>query len=98
MWIINGLVVDVVIVWVVIDDGICGFIVFIDILGFIVNIIGYKLLLWVLIISELVFDNVWLFVDVMLFGVIGFRVLLVCLLEVCYGIVWGVMGVVRLVW
>ncbi len=89
MWITNGSVADVAIVWAATDDGIRGFIVPTDTPGFTANTIGHKLSLRASITSELVLDNVRLPADAMLPGATGLRAPLACLSEARYGIVWG---------
>lgn len=95
MWIINLFLVDIVVVWVKDEEGIiCGVIVEKDMFGFSVFEIYGKWLLCVSIIGELVFEDVCVFKVNVLFNVQGFKGLLFCLSKVCYGIVWGVVGVV----
>lgn len=98
MWITNGSVADVAIVWAATDDGIRGFIVPTDTPGFTANTIGHKLSLRASITSELVLDNVRLPADAMLPGATGLRAPLACLSEARYGIVWGAMGAARSAW
>jgi glutaryl-CoA dehydrogenase len=98
MWITNGSVADVAIVWAVTDDGICGFIVPTDTPGFSANTIHHKLSLRASITSELVLDDVRLPDDALLPEVKGLKGPLSCLSEARYGIVWGSMGAARSAW
>lgn len=94
MWIISGLVVDLVIVWVQIEDGIQGFVLEKGMVGFIMQEIKYKMSLCVLLIGVLFFDDVCVFDSYCLLNVKGLKGLLGCLIQVCYGISWGLIGVV----
>jgi glutaryl-CoA dehydrogenase len=98
MWITNGSIADVAIVWAATDGGIRGFIVPTDAPGFSASTIHRKLSLRASITSELVIDDVRLPEDAMLPGAIGLRGPLACLSEARYGIVWGAMGAARSAW
>jgi glutaryl-CoA dehydrogenase len=95
MWITNGSVSDVAIVWANTDDGIRGFVVPCDAPGFSAPDIHKKLSLRASVTSELVFDEVRLPAGAMLPGVEGLRGPLSCLNEARFGIIWGVMGAAR---
>jgi len=95
MWITNGSVSDVAIVWANTDDGIRGFAVPCDAPGFSAPDIHKKLSLRASITSELVMEDVRLPADAMLPGVKGLRGPLSCLNEARFGIIWGVMGAAR---
>jgi len=96
MWITNGNVADVAVVWARADDGtIRGFIVPTDTDGFTANPIKHKMSLRASNTAELVLDNVRLPADAMLPGVASMRGPLSCLSEARYGILWGVMGAAR---
>jgi glutaryl-CoA dehydrogenase len=95
MWITNGSVSDVAIVWANTDDGIRGFVVPSDVAGFSAPDIHKKLSLRASVTSELVLDDVRLPASAMLPGVKGLRGPLTCLNEARFGIVWGVMGAAR---
>jgi glutaryl-CoA dehydrogenase len=95
MWITNGSVSDVAIVWANTDDGIRGFVVPCDLPGFTAPDIHKKLSLRASVTSELVMDDVRLPADAVLPAVEGLRGPLSCLNEARYGIVWGVMGAAR---
>jgi glutaryl-CoA dehydrogenase len=95
MWITNGGVSDVAVVWARTDDGVRGFVVPTDTPGFTANDIERKISLRASVTSELVLDDVRLPEDAMLPGVQGMRGPLSCLNEARYGIVWGSMGAAR---
>ncbi|MFC4586308.1 acyl-CoA dehydrogenase family protein [Sphaerisporangium corydalis] len=95
MWITNGSVADVAIVWAATDEGIRGFLVPTSAPGFTANVIHKKLSLRASITSELVLDGVRLPGDAILPGAEGLKGPLSCLSEARYGIVWGVAGAAR---
>ncbi len=95
MWITNGSVADVAIVWAQTDDGIRGFIVPTDTPGFSAPKITKKLSLRASITSELVLEDVHLPRDSVLPEVTGLRGPLSCLNEARFGIVFGVLGAAR---
>jgi glutaryl-CoA dehydrogenase len=95
MWITNGGVADVAVVWASTDDGIRGFLVPTDSPGFTANDILRKLSLRASVTSELVLDGVRLPEDAVLPGVTGIKGPLSCLSEARFGIVWGAMGAAR---
>ncbi len=95
MWITNGSVSDVAIVWAHTDEGIRGFVVPCDVPGFSAPDIHKKLSLRASVTSELVFDDVRLPAGAVLPGVQGLKGPLSCLNEARYGIIWGVMGAAR---
>ena len=96
MWITNGNLADVAVVWARADDGtIRGFIVPTDTDGFTANAIKHKMSLRASNTSELVLENVRLPADALLPGVASMRGPLSCLSEARYGILWGVMGAAR---
>jgi glutaryl-CoA dehydrogenase len=95
MWITNGGIADVAVVWAQTDDGVRGFLVPTDSPGFSTNDIHRKLSLRASITSELVLDDVRLPEDAALPGVVGMKGPLSCLSEARYGIVWGAMGAAR---
>ncbi len=98
LWITNGSVADVAVVWAATDDGIRGFIVPTRTAGFSANTIHHKLSLRASITSELVLDDVRLPADAMLPEAKGLRGPLSCLSEARYGIIWGSMGAARSAW
>ncbi len=95
MWITNGSVADVAIVWAATDEGIRGFLVPTSTPGFSANVIHKKLSLRASITSELVLDDVRLPNNAVLPGAEGLKAPLSCLSEARFGIVWGVAGAAR---
>ena len=95
MWITNGNVADVAVVWARTDEGIRGFVVPTDTPGFQANLIHKKMSLSASVTSELVFDRVKLPADAVLPGVASLRGPLSCLNEARYGIVFGTLGAAR---
>ena len=95
MWITNGNVADVAVVWARTEDGIRGFVVPTDTPGFTAIEIHKKLSLRASVTSELVLDDVRLPADAVLPGVVGLRGPLSCLNEARYGIVFGTPGAAR---
>jgi len=95
MWITNGGIADVAIVWANGDEGVLGFIVPTDTPGFSTQDIHRKLSLRASVTSELILDDVRLPEDALLPGVRGMKGPLSCLTEARYGIVWGAMGAAR---
>jgi glutaryl-CoA dehydrogenase len=95
MWITNGGVADVAVVWARTDDGIRGFLVPRDTPGFTTQDIHRKHSLRASITSELILDDVRLREDAVLPGVTGMRGPLSCLSEARYGILWGSVGAAR---
>jgi glutaryl-CoA dehydrogenase len=95
MWITNGSVAGVAVVWAQTDEGIRGFAVPTDTPGFSAPEIKHKWSLRASVTSELVLDDVRLPADAVLPGVTGLRGPLSCLSHARYGIVWGAMGAAR---
>jgi glutaryl-CoA dehydrogenase len=95
MWITNGSVADLAIVWARADGGIRGFLVPTDTPGFSSSDVHHKLSLRASVTSELVLDDVRLPADAVLPGVTGMKGPLSCLSEARFGIVWGAMGAAR---
>ena len=95
MWITNGSVADVAVVWAQTDDGIRGFIVPTESPGFTANTIHKKMSLRASVTSELVFTDIRLPADAMLPGVKGLRGPLSCLNEARFGIAFGAIGAAR---
>jgi glutaryl-CoA dehydrogenase len=95
MWITNGGIADLAVVWARTGDGIRGFLVPTDTPGFSVQNVGSKLSLRASVTSELVLDDVRLPGDAVLPEVRGLRGPLSCLNEARYGILWGVLGAAR---
>ncbi|MET7988704.1 acyl-CoA dehydrogenase family protein [Streptomyces sp. NPDC005281] len=95
MWITNGSVAGVAVVWAQTDDGIRGFVVPTDAPGFSAPEIKHKWSLRASVTSELVLDDVRLPADAVLPDVVGLKGPLGCLSHARYGIVWGAMGAAR---
>ncbi|HEY7486741.1 MAG TPA: acyl-CoA dehydrogenase family protein [Streptosporangiaceae bacterium] len=92
MWITNGSVADVAVVWAQTDDGIRGFVVPTDAPGFSAPEVKRKLSLRASVTSELVLDDVRLPADAVLPGARGLGGPLGCLNEARFGIVFGSVG------
>ena len=95
MWITNGSVSDVAVVWARTDDGIRGFVVPKDTKGFTTQDIHKKMSLRASVTSELLLDDVRLPESAMLPEASSLRGPLSCLDEARYGIVWGAAGAAR---
>ena len=95
MWITNGSVAEVAIIWAQTDDGIRGFVVPTGTPGFCATLIKHKMSLRASVTSELVLDGVRLPHDAVFPEVRGLIGPLSCLDEARYGILWGVMGAAR---
>jgi glutaryl-CoA dehydrogenase len=95
MWITNGTLADVAIVWAQTDDGIRGFVVPTDTQGFSAHKIPRKLSLRASVTAELAFDDLRLPADAAFPEVRGLKGPLSCLNEARYGIIWGVVGAAR---
>ncbi len=95
MWITNGSIADIAVVWASTDEGIRGFLVPRGARGFTTRNIHKKLSLRASVTSELHFDEVRLPGDAVLPGVTGLKGPLSCLSEARFGIVWGVTGAAR---
>ena len=95
MWITNGSVSDVAVVWAQTDEGIRGFVVPTDTPGFSAPEITKKLSLRASITSELVMDGVRLPADAVFPEVRGLKGPLSCLNEARFGIVFGAVGAAR---
>lgn len=95
MWITNGGVADVAVVWAQTEEGIRGFIVPTETPGFSTNDIHQKLSLRASVTSELVLDDVRLPEDAVLPNVKGLKGPLACLNEARFGILFGAVGAAR---
>ncbi len=95
MWITNGSIADVSIVWAQTDDGIRGFLVPAGTKGFSANDIHRKLSLRASVTSELVLHDCRLPAEALLPKARGLSGPLACLNEARYGIIWGAMGAAR---
>ena len=95
MWITNGSIADVAVVWAQTDEGIRGFAVPTSTSGFSAPEIKHKMSLRASVTSELVLDDVRVPERYAFPEVRGLRGPLSCLNETRYGIVWGAMGAAR---
>ncbi|MGW4388447.1 acyl-CoA dehydrogenase family protein [Streptomyces sp. NPDC004685] len=98
MWITNGSVAAVAVVWAQTEDGVRGFVVPTDTPGFSAPLIKHKMSLRASVTSELVLDGVRLPASARLPEARGVGAPLTCLNEARYGIVWGVTGAARSAW
>ena len=92
MWITNGSIADVAVVWAQTDEGIRGFVVPTSTPGFQAPEIDKKLSLRASVTSELILDGVRLPQDAVLPGATGLSGPLSCLNEARFGIVFGASG------
>ena len=95
MWITNGSIADLAVVWARTEAGIQGFLVPTDAAGFTANTITNKLSMRASVTSELVLEGVRLPADAVLPGVQSLRGPLSCLDEARFGIVFGALGAAR---
>ncbi|MDB5080246.1 MAG: acyl-CoA dehydrogenase domain protein [Chloroflexi bacterium] len=95
MWITNGGVADLAVVWAKAEDGIRGFLVEKGTPGFSTSDIKHKLSLRASVTSELYFDDCRIPAENMLPNVKGMRGPLSCLNEARFGIAWGATGAHR---
>jgi glutaryl-CoA dehydrogenase len=100
MWITNGTLAQVAVVWARVDDGgtddgIRGFVVPTDTKGFTATKIQRKLSLRASVTAELTFDDLRLPADAVFPEVRGLKGPLSCLNEARYGILWGAVGAAR---
>jgi glutaryl-CoA dehydrogenase len=95
MWITNGSIADVAVVWARTDEGVRGFLVPKDAKGFTTQDIHKKLSLRASVTSELLLDDVRLPSDALLPEAKSLAGPLSCLNEARYGIVWGAAGAAR---
>jgi glutaryl-CoA dehydrogenase len=95
MWITNGNIADVAVVWAHTDDGVRGFLVPTNTPGFTANVVHHKLSLRASVTSELVFENLRLPKDAIFPEIKTLRGPLSCLSEARFGILFGVIGAAR---
>ena len=95
MWITNGSIADVAVVWARTEEGIRGFLVERGTPGFTTSNIHHKLSLRASVTSELHFEDCRIPAANMLPNVRGMRGPLSCLDEARYGIAWGAAGAAR---
>lgn len=92
MWITNGSIADVAVVWAKLDGEIKGFLVEKGIKGFSAPEMTGKHSLRASVTSELVFQDCFIPESHLLPGASGLRSPLMCLNQARYGIAWGVIG------
>jgi len=92
MWITNGTLADVAVVWAMTDHGVRGFLVERGTPGYTTRDIEHKFSLRASISSELFFDNVRVPERSRLPGAEGLAAPLSCLTQARYGIAWGAIG------
>ncbi|MDT4941227.1 MAG: glutaryl-CoA dehydrogenase [Pseudonocardiales bacterium] len=95
MWITNGSLSDVAIVWARTEDGVRGFLVEKDMPGFTTQDVHHKISLRASVTSELILDGVRVPEANRLPGASGLKGPLGCLTEARFGIIWGVTGAAR---
>jgi len=95
MWITNGSVADVAIIWARTEQGIRGFVVPTDTPGFTARPIQHKMSLRASVTSELALEAVRLPESALLPGARGLAGPLACLAEARFGIVFGAIGAAR---
>ncbi len=95
MWITNGSVADVAVVWARTTDGVRGFLVPKGTRGFTTQDIHHKLSLRASVTSELLLDDVRLPADALLPQATSLKGPLSCLNEARFGIAWGAVGAAR---
>jgi glutaryl-CoA dehydrogenase len=95
LWITNGTIADVAVVWARTDEGVRGFVVPTDSPGFVANPVHHKLSLRASETAELVLTGCRLPGSAMLPEAAGLRGPLSCLNEARFGIVFGAVGAAR---
>jgi glutaryl-CoA dehydrogenase len=95
MWITNGGIADVAVIWAQTEEGIRGFAVPTNTKGFSAHSIERKLSLRASVTSELVLENCRVPAETAFPEVRGLRGPLACLNEARFGIIWGAMGAAR---
>ncbi|HEY9255381.1 MAG TPA: acyl-CoA dehydrogenase family protein [Stenotrophomonas sp.] len=92
LWITNGSIADLAVVWAQTDEGVCGFVVERGTPGFSAQDIGQKMSLRASVTSALYFDAVRIPEAQRLAGATGLKGPLGCLTQARYGIAWGAIG------
>ncbi|HEU4618029.1 MAG TPA: acyl-CoA dehydrogenase family protein [Gammaproteobacteria bacterium] len=92
MWITNGSIADVALVWAATDDGVRGFLVERGMGGFSAPEIEHKLSMRASVTSALYLDGVRVPDANVLPDAVGLRAPLACLTQARYGIAWGAIG------
>lgn len=92
MWITNGSIADVAVVWAKLDGKVRGFLVEKDKKGFSTVVMKGKYSLKASVTSELILEDVFVPESNLLEGTTGLKSALKCLNQARYGIAWGVVG------
>ncbi|ATS69642.1 acyl-CoA dehydrogenase [Xanthomonas citri pv. fuscans] len=92
MWITNGSIAGLAIIWAQTDDGVRGFLVETDSAGFSAHEISHKMSLRASVTSGLFLDNVFVPEQMRLPQAAGLKAPLRCLNQARYGIAWGAIG------
>ena len=95
MWITNGSIADVAVIWAQTEDGIRGFVVDTKTPGYQARTLDRKMSLRASITAEIVLDNMRLPGTAVLPGVTGIKGPLSCLNEARFGILFGAVGAAR---
>jgi glutaryl-CoA dehydrogenase len=99
LWITNGHIADVAIVWAKDDDGaVAGFLVPRETRGFVARELPHKMSLRASVTSELILDEVRVPAAARLPAASGLRPVLSCLTQARFGIAWGVLGALEAVY
>ncbi len=96
MWITNGSIADLAIVWAKLEGEVRGFIVEKQAKGFTTSLMTGKFSLRVSVTSELHFQDCFVPEEALLPKAMGLKAALGCLTQARYGIAWGVMGAAEL--
>ncbi|WP_170922809.1 acyl-CoA dehydrogenase family protein [Xanthomonas euvesicatoria] len=92
LWITNGSIAWLAIIWAHTDDGVRGFLVETDSAGFSAHDISHKMSLRASVTSGLFLDNVFVPEQMRLPRAAGLKAPLSCLNQARYGIAWGAIG------
>ena len=92
MWITNGSIADIAVVWAKLNGNVRGFLVEKGMKGFTAPEMKGKHSLKASVTSELIFDNVFIPADNLLPKTEGLKNALMCLNQARYSIAWGVVG------
>lgn len=92
LWITNGSIAGLAIIWAHTDDGVRGFLVETDSAGFSAQDISHKMSLRASVTSGLFLDNVFVPEQMRLPRAAGLKAPLSCLNQARYGIAWGAIG------
>ena len=95
LWITNGSIADIAVIWAMTEDGVRGFLVPTDSAGFEARDIARKASMRASITSELTLSDVRVPEGMRLPGAVGLRAPLSCLSEARFGIVFGATGAAR---